>query len=166
MSADFIIGPWRLDSARETLEGEGGPAPVGARGLALLRALAEAEGAVVSKAVLLDAAWPDLAVEESNLTVQIAGLRRCLGRQMIATVPRRGYRLTVAAVPVPAGAQSTEPAIAVLSGGDDPERYFANGVVREIIVALTRYPGLRVIAANSSRHFRSESDLDRAVSEL
>jgi TolB-like protein len=163
---DFIIGPWRLDSARETLEGEDGPAPVGTRGLALLRALAQAEGAVVSKAALLDAAWPGLAVEESNLTVQIAGLRRCLGDELIATVPRRGYRLTVAAVPVPVGVQTPEPAIAVLTGDDDPERYFASGVVREIIVALTRYPGLRVIAANSSRHFRSEADLDRAVAEL
>lgn len=166
MSTDFIIGAWRLDSARETLEGEGGPAPIGTRGLALLRVLAQAGGAVVSKAALLDAAWPGLAVEESNLTVQIAGLRRCLGDHLIATVPRRGYRLTVAAVPVPAGAQGPEPAIAVLSADDGAERYLAGGVVREIIMALTRYPGLRVIAANSSRHFSSESDLDRAVVEL
>lgn len=166
MSMDFIIGPWRLDSVRETIEGKEGPAPIGARGLALLRALAKAEGAVVSKAALLDAAWPGLAVEESNLTVQIAGLRRCLGDELIATIPRRGYRLTVAAVPVPVGVQTPEPAIAVLSGDDDPERYFAGGVVRDIIMALTRYPGLRVIAANSSRHFRSEADLGRAVAEL
>jgi TolB-like protein len=166
VNVDFIIGPWRLDSVRGTLEGKGGLAPVGVRGLALLRALAQAGGAAVSKAALLDAAWPGLAVEESNLTVQIAGLRRCLGDELIATVPRRGYRLTVTAVPVPVGVQTSEPAIAVLSGDDDPERYFGSGVAREIIVALTRYSGLRVIAANSSRHFRSEADLDRAVAEL
>ena len=176
MSMDFVIGRWRLDAVRETLEGEEGPAPVGTRGLALLRALAQANGAVVSKAALLDAAWPGLTVEESNLTVQISRLRRCLGDHVIATVPRRGYRLTVAALPVAAlpvaalpvagDEQNREPTIAVLSEDDDPDHYFAGGMVREVILALTRYPGPRVIAANSSRHFRGEPALDRAVAEL
>jgi DNA-binding winged helix-turn-helix (wHTH) protein len=42
-------------------------------------------------------AWPNQAVEESNLTVQIAALRRVLGQapggdRWIETMPRRGYR--------------------------------------------------------------------------
>src|SRR5262249_59594423 len=44
-----------------------------------------------------NAAWPGLTVEESNLTVQIAALRRALSREpggdrWIQTLPRRGYR--------------------------------------------------------------------------
>jgi len=45
----------------------------------------------------MEAAWPGLAVEESNLPVQIAALRRVLreepgGERWIETLPRRGYR--------------------------------------------------------------------------
>jgi DNA-binding winged helix-turn-helix (wHTH) protein/tetratricopeptide (TPR) repeat protein len=63
----------------------------------LLRALVEQPGAVVSKDALIEAAWPDKTVEESNLTVQIATLRRVLGEApggngWIETMPRRGYR--------------------------------------------------------------------------
>jgi len=49
---------------------------------------------------------------------------------------------------------------------DERERYFVDGVTREIIVALSRYAELRVIAANSSMIYRQEDvDLDRAVRE-
>jgi predicted ATPase/class 3 adenylate cyclase len=63
----------------------------------LLRALVERPGALVSKDALIEAAWPGQAVEESNLTVQIAALRRVLGEapggdRWIETMPRRGYR--------------------------------------------------------------------------
>jgi DNA-binding winged helix-turn-helix (wHTH) protein len=64
---------------------------------ALLRILVERGGALVSKDVLIEAAWPSLAIKESNLTVQIAALRRALGEvpggeSWIVTLPRRGYR--------------------------------------------------------------------------
>ena len=54
----------------------------------------------------MDAVWPDTAVEDNNLTVQISALRRVLdqGRtegSCIQTIPGRGYRF-VAAVPAPA----------------------------------------------------------------
>ncbi len=46
---------------------------------------------------MLEAAWSGQAVEDSNLTVQIAALRRVLGEEpggdcWIETMPRRGYR--------------------------------------------------------------------------
>src|SRR5262249_39320119 len=52
---------------------------------------------VVPKDTLIDAAWSGQIVEESNLTVQIAALRRVLGEapggeRWIETLPRRGYR--------------------------------------------------------------------------
>jgi DNA-binding winged helix-turn-helix (wHTH) protein/predicted ATPase len=70
---------------------------LGRRAIALLQALIERPGALVSKNALIEAAWPGLAVEEGNLTVQIAALRRALGEApggdcWIETMPRRGYR--------------------------------------------------------------------------
>ena len=51
----------------------------------------------------MDTAWPGTAVEESNLSVQIAALRKLLGAahdggEWIATVPRVGYRFAGADV--------------------------------------------------------------------
>jgi len=46
----------------------------------------------------MEAGWPGTAVEEGNLTVQVAALRKALGpredgQEWIVTVPRVGYRL-------------------------------------------------------------------------
>jgi hypothetical protein len=73
--------------------------------VALLRILIDRAGAPVSKDALMEAAWPGLTVEDSNLTVQIAALRRALGEvsggeSWIATLPRRGYRFVGPAVTV------------------------------------------------------------------
>lgn len=93
----FAFGPFVLDIGRDGLFEHGLPVPLGSKPLALLRALAEARGQVVAKSTLMDAAWPNSFVEESNLTVQIAALRRRLqvapgGEEWIATFPRVGYR--------------------------------------------------------------------------
>src|ERR1700674_4436386 len=94
------FGPFRFDLATATLERDGQPLAVSKRGLLLLDALLEAGGMVVSKDHLLDHAWPGTLVEESNLTVQIAGLRKALGpskygHDWIVTVPRVGYRMVL-----------------------------------------------------------------------
>jgi class 3 adenylate cyclase len=91
------FGRFRIDISAEILFRGAEPLPVGRRAVALLRALIERPGVPVSKDVLIEAAWPGLAIEESNLTVQIASLRRVLGEEpggerWIETLPRRGYR--------------------------------------------------------------------------
>src|SRR5712692_2690021 len=107
------FGPFRYDLATATLERDGQPLAVNKRGLLLLDALLEAGGMVVSKDHLLDRAWPSTIVEESNLTVQIAALRKALrpsndGHDWIVTVPRVGYRLILP--------QSEGPAISAAAG--------------------------------------------------
>ena len=79
MATIHAFGPFHLDTDAETLFRGSEPLPVGKRAVALLRVLIERAGALVSKDTLIDAAWSGLAVEESNLTVQIAALRRALG---------------------------------------------------------------------------------------
>src|SRR5712691_9008634 len=87
----------RWPSAIGSLPSGSEPMALGQRAIALLRALVERPGALVSKDTLIEAAWPGQVVEESNLTVQIAALRRVLGKEpggerWIETLSRRGYR--------------------------------------------------------------------------
>src|SRR5947199_7867239 len=91
------FGPFRLDAEAEILFRGAEPTVLGQRAVALLRLLLERAGAPVSKDALIEAAWPGLAIEDSNLTVQIAALRRVFkeapgGADWIETLPRRGYR--------------------------------------------------------------------------
>ncbi|MGG2397676.1 response regulator [Pseudomonas sp. SH1-B] len=85
----------------------GAPLRLGQRAFDVLAALLAAPGRLVSKAELLQAAWPDVVVEENNLQVQISTLRRQLqlDAQLLETVPRRGYRLHVAEPGAPAPTQ-------------------------------------------------------------
>ena len=97
MATTHAIGPFRLDVDAEILFRGSEPLPIGKRAVAVLRVLVDRAGAPVSKDALIDAAWSGLAVEDSNLTVQIAALRRVLGVEpggdkWIETLPRRGYR--------------------------------------------------------------------------
>lgn len=83
---------------------------IAGRAYDVLLALAERCDRVVSKAELLDVAWPGVVVEENNLTVQIAAIRRVLGHNVIATVTGRGYRLASAGSPqATASSESSAP---------------------------------------------------------
>src|SRR5512144_720589 len=93
----FTFGPFTLDTERATLLRNGRPMDIGHRALGVLHALLKANGQVVTKAELIEFAWRGAVVEESNLSVQIAALRKLLGvapegADWIATVSRIGYR--------------------------------------------------------------------------
>ncbi|EJL33397.1 DNA-binding protein with winged-HTH domain [Novosphingobium sp. AP12] len=81
-------------SARSVLL-EGAFVELGGRAFDLLMALLDAKGEIVSKEALLSHVWPGLTVDDSNLKVQLSGLRRALGveRWRIKTVSGRGYML-------------------------------------------------------------------------
>ena len=111
ISAGFRFGGFLLDRSAGglfRLDGHGGRVLVmlGSRAVEVLGVLVKRQGELVPKQAIMDAVWPDTAVEDNNLTVQISALRRVLdqGRtdgSCIQTIPGRGYRF-VAAVPVPA----------------------------------------------------------------
>ncbi|HWA31121.1 MAG TPA: transcriptional regulator, partial [Rhizomicrobium sp.] len=91
---DFELWPKR----RLLIRGET-PVPIGGRALDLLIALVERAGRVVSKTELFALVWPNMAVEESNLRVHIAAVRKALGgAQFITSVPGRGYSFVADAV--------------------------------------------------------------------
>src|SRR5260221_6246578 len=100
MAAIHEFGPFRLDVAAEILFRGTEPIVLGQRAVALLRLLVERAGEPVSKDALIEASWPVLAIEDSNLTVQIAALRRVFSdgagaADSIETSPRRGDRYVV-----------------------------------------------------------------------
>ncbi|MFD0275676.1 uroporphyrinogen-III synthase [Kitasatospora sp. NPDC127111] len=65
------------------------------RGAAVLRALAERPGRVLSRAELLRTAWTDATADEHAVEAAVGRLRAALGPHgaLIRTVPKRGYRL-------------------------------------------------------------------------
>ena len=101
MSSDgpqpIAFGPFLLDRPGRSLTRAGVEISLGRRAFDVLCVLAAAGGGTVSKDALLEQVWPGLTVEENNLQVQISALRKALGDGMIATIPGRGYRLTMAA---------------------------------------------------------------------
>lgn len=93
----FAFGPFVLIPERQMLLENKAPVRIGGRALDILTALVERPGELVSKNELLSRVWPNTTVEESNLKVNMAALRRALGEgpgvsQYIATVVGRGYR--------------------------------------------------------------------------
>jgi TolB-like protein len=166
----LAFGPFVLDLGAGTLSRHGAPVPTSYRGLLLLTAFLKRPGESLSKSDLMETAWPGLAVEESNLSVQIASLRKLLGEtpegsDWIATVPRFGYRFAGAVAPLAeCGAEEPEeaaPSIAVLPfenlSQDVEQQYFADGLAEDIITRLSRLRWLFVSARNSSFTFRGRA---------
>jgi TolB-like protein len=167
----FLFGPFTLDATTGTLVRDGAPLPAGQRAIALLAVLVAARGDVVTKDRLIEAAWPRAVVEESNLSVQIAALRKLLGAEpggadAIATVARIGYRfqLPVAVLPADDGlgpAVDGRPSIAVRPlanlSGDAGREYLADGLSEDLVMALSRFRWFRVASRGSSFGFKGNA---------
>lgn len=145
-----VVGELKFDPDAGRLTRDGVDVPLGGRALAVLTALTSSEE-TVTKEALLDSAWPGVTVEEGNLTVQIATLRKLLGEDAIVTVPRVGYRLR-REIPLPPAAGL--PRIAVLPftalGGGPEDGYFAAGIVEDIITALGRFREFTVLSRRAA----------------
>jgi TolB-like protein len=160
MEPPYAFGPFVFDPAAGELRRDGAVVGgLGRRGVALLKVLLSAKGEAVRKDDLLASAWPGQIVEDANLSVQIAALRKALGAadngaQWIATVPGVGYRFLRIGPAGAAGSGATRPSIAVLPFRNlsaDPEHgYFADGIVEDLITALSRFRGFAVASRSAS----------------
>lgn len=175
-AGQISFGPFLLDRGAQTLLSGGKPVALGQRAFALLDALAAADGPV-DKAALIEAAWPGTIVEDGNLTVQIAALRKALGtradgQDWIVTVPRVGYRLLREVAAAATSAETSRgPALAVLPfqnmSGDVEQDYFADGVVEDIITGLSRFSSIGVVSRNSSFVYKGRAvDVRTVAREL
>jgi adenylate cyclase len=192
LAGSFLFEGFRLERwglSRLCPDGVAKPVALGSRALDLLLLLVERHGEVVPKDTIMQAVWPRTVVEEANLTMQISTLRRILDRNReqgscIHTAPGRGYRFTAAVTrsdgaptagpaqwSIPFPAPPVGPSIAVLPfqnlSGDPRQDYFADGMVEEIITALSRIRWFFVIARNSSFTYKGQTvDIKRIGREL
>lgn len=188
MAKVLEFGAFRLDADAGILFHGSEPTSLGRRAVALLVLLTQRAGAPVSKEALIEAAWPGLAIEDSNLTVQMAAIRRVFddlagGADWIETLPRRGYRYIGPAVTADdrdattrglvsaALALPDKPSIAVLPfsnlSGDTGQDYFIDGIVDDVITGLSRINWLFVIARNSTFTYKGRmADVKQVGREL
>jgi TolB-like protein/DNA-binding winged helix-turn-helix (wHTH) protein len=88
-----------LDAGRGTLQGPEGEIRLRPKSYELLLYLVRNHGRLVGREELLNAVWGHAAVTDDSLTQCLVEIRRALGkdaRQLVRTLPRRGYLLDVA----------------------------------------------------------------------
>ncbi|MES2821893.1 MAG: winged helix-turn-helix domain-containing protein [Pseudomonadota bacterium] len=93
-----MLGPYRIYPHRRLILEVDRPLRLGSRAMDILLMLLEKAGEVVGKDQLMARVWPDSVVEEINLRVHVAALRKALGdghagQRYIINVPQRGYSL-------------------------------------------------------------------------
>jgi TolB-like protein len=171
----FLFEEFRLDRqgdglSRRDERGVFVPLFIGARALDVLNVLVERAGELVTKEAIMAAVWRRSVVENANLTVQIAALRRILdeGRacgSCIQTVAVRGYRFLPAVTRVehPATPQVIAPrlSIVVLPFADLSEgggqQYFADGITDDLTTDLSRIAGSFVIARGTAFTYQGKA---------
>ena len=94
---NLTFGPYRFRIRERVLEKDGKPVAIPEKTLDVLRILLERAGQIVERDDLKREVWPGIFVEDTNIAFQISTLRKLLEEsasapQLVATVPKRGYR--------------------------------------------------------------------------
>ncbi|MFK0088660.1 winged helix-turn-helix domain-containing protein [Pseudomonas sp. NPDC090755] len=181
----YAFEDYLLDQERRELTWRGQVVSIGPQVFDLLQLLIEQRERVVSKDELLEAVWSGRIVSESTVTSHINAVRKAVGdtgeeQRLVRTVARKGYRFVgqitsvdsepaeadgpdiVEPKPTPATlVLPDKPSITVLPfhnlSGDAEQDYFADGIVEDIITALSRLRWLFVIARNSSFTYKGRA---------
>ena len=189
----YLFENCALDTGRRELRRGDRLIPVEPKVFDLLLHLIANRDQVVGKDELIAVIWGGRIVSESALTTCINAARTAIGdsgeaQRLIKTLPRKGIRFVgvlkeeAGAAPAPASAAGPaasaghllppdRPSLAVLpftSMSPDPaQEYFADGVVEEIITALSQTRWLFVIARNSSFTYKPQAvDVQQVGHEL
>jgi TolB-like protein len=193
----FVFEDYLLDPDRRELTRGSKAISIGPQVFDLLLHLVRNREHVVSKDDLLDGVWGGRIVSESTLTSHINAVRKAIGdsgeeQRLIRTIARKGFRFvgdvreaqssdgfsssktesaksnetTAHALALP-----DKPSIAALPfqnlSGDPEQDYFADGVVEDIITALSRIRWLFVSARNSSFTYKGRTvDVKQVGREL
>lgn len=96
MAVAYRFGPFDLRPTEHLLMRAGERVPLSPKAFDLLHLLVRRRGTLLPKEELFAALWPDTFVEEANLSVQVAAIRKALQPHgdAIETVSKRGYRFT------------------------------------------------------------------------
>lgn len=155
----FVLGEVEVQPTTLTISAEGRRGALEPRVMQVLVALAERRGEVVSRDALIETCWGGRIVGEDAINRCISRLRKLsanFGGFEIETVPTVGYRLSERRT----AEVSAKPSIAVLpfaNLSDEPGRdFFADGMVEEITIALTRFRSLFVVAGGSGLSLKGQ----------
>lgn len=143
----YRFGPFELRPSEHLLLKDGVRVPLSPKAFDLLHLFVERRGALLEKQALMSALWPETFVEEANLSVQVAAIRKALQPHadgVIETVSRRGYRFTAA----------IEEVHQLQEQGD------SSAIVRLLVLPL------RVLAPNLDAEFLARSLPDAIASTL
>jgi TolB-like protein/Flp pilus assembly protein TadD len=176
----FKFDNFAIDTERREVRGPAGSVHVEPQVFDLLLHFVQNRDRVISKDELVERIWNGRAISDAALNSRINAARRAIGdtgerQALIRTIPRRGFlfaaevtsdrrtapqveaQVTVAPNP----ALPDKPSIAVVPfqnlSGDPEQEYFADGIVEEIITALSRFRHLFVIARNSSFTYKGRA---------
>jgi len=189
----FAFDGYVLDADRRELSTNSEQIALAPQVFDLLLLLIRNRERVVSKDDLLQEVWSGRIVSESTLTTHVNAVRKAIGdngqeQRLIRTVSRKGFRFIGKVTEVslqeelrsPNAAPTTpnelptlpdKPSIAVLPflnlSGDPGQDYFIDGVVEDVIAALSRVQWLFVIARNSSFTYKGNPvDIKQVGREL
>lgn len=150
----YYFGSFCLNEAEQQLLRNGEPIRLSPKAFDVLLVLIQNRGSLVTKDRLLEEVWPDVFVEEANLTVNIASLRKVLAeddaeRQCIETVPKRGYRF-VAKVSAFTEILNSVAVLPFENEGCGPTgEYLSAGLMEGITNRLSQSRDLRVMARHT-----------------
>jgi len=183
----YLFEEWVLDTDCRELRRGTNLVAVEPQVFDLLAYLVQHRDRVVSKDDLLASVWHGRVISESALFNRINAARSAIGdtgerQALIKTLPRRGLRFVgavqeeefspaVAGRDKPPPALADRPSIAVLPfvnlSGDPEQDYFIDGIVEDIITALSRNRAFFVIARNSSFTYKGKAiDTKQVAREL
>lgn len=145
----YSFGPFQFSATRHLLTLNGKPVRLGSRATSILSTLVERPGELISKDDLVARAWPTTHVEEGNLRVHIAALRRALGDSSdlptyIVNVAGRGYRFV-------APVQRLDEPLKVEPTFDVPATPVRGGLPTQIAHVIGREDDLDTLAAMLSQ---------------
>jgi len=176
----YRFGSFHLDETEGLLRCNGIKVPLTPKVFDTLLILVQNAGKLVTKEHLLQKLWPDTFVEEANLCVNIATLRKALSydsgeSEFIETLPKRGYRfvanvitgrwqntLRVKEVIGDLHKQHRDKvhSLAIMpfynESSDPNAEYLSDGLTESIINSLSHLKGLRIIGHTSVFRYRGK----------
>lgn len=175
----YYFGSFSVNLAEKQLRRRGEPIRLAPKAFDLLLVLIQNEGSLVTKEQLLAEVWPHVFVEEANLSVTVASLRKVLEgdeQQYIETVPKRGYRFVARVLdeedttrepqleaPVNGERSEIYNSLAVLpfanEGCGPAGEYLSSGLMESITNTLSQSRDLRVMARHTV-HSHHECNVD------
>jgi TolB-like protein/Flp pilus assembly protein TadD len=189
----YLFEEYAFDTDRRELHRGSDVVPVAPQVFDLLYYLIRNRERVVTKDDLINAIWNGRVVTDAALTTRLNVARNVIGdsgeeQRLIKTLPRKGFRFVGPVLEAHGAAGSVtadnqvelqkpvlalpdKPSIAVLPfknlSGDPEQEYFADGMVEDIITALSRFKSLFVIARNSSFTYKGRTiDIKQIGREL